>query len=92
MCVPFKPCRVALGDYLHHSLSSRTVLRKTTNLSIQDLWPACAAVYDGGCLKKGRAGSTVVDLSEPGRFHISRDGVAVDDVRRTLAQHGLIAQ
>ena len=59
---------------------------------MQDLWPACAAVFDGGCLKKGRAGSTVVDLSEPGRFHISRDGVAVDDVRRTLAQHGLVAQ
>lgn len=40
----------------------------------QELWPACSLVFDGGQLPAGRAGSTVIDLTEPGQFHIRRRG------------------
>ncbi len=41
---------------------------------MQELWPACAAVFDGGDLEAGRAGSTMVDLTESGRFRVTRRG------------------
>lgn len=41
---------------------------------LQELWPACSLVFDGGRLDAGRSGSTVVDLTQPGRFAIARRG------------------
>lgn len=41
---------------------------------LQDLWPACSIVFDGGQLDAGRSGSTIVDLSQPGSFCITRRG------------------
>jgi 2',5'-phosphodiesterase len=40
----------------------------------EELWPACSLVFDGGRLDAGRSGSTVVDLTQPGRFAIARRG------------------
>lgn len=41
----------------------------------QDLWSQCAAVFDGGTIDAaGRAGSTIIDLSEAGYFRILRRG------------------
>ncbi|KAL5990674.1 hypothetical protein ACLOJK_011577 [Asimina triloba] len=40
----------------------------------ENLWQHCAYVYDGGLLPSGHAGSTVVDLTELGRYKILRPG------------------
>jgi len=45
----------------------------------QDLWPQLSLVIDGGPIGDGRSpeyrlGSTVVDLSVPGKFDIIRPG------------------
>lgn len=48
------------------------------------LWPRLGAVFDDGPLgqsEEQRAASTVIDLSEPGRFRIIRKGVAI---KRTI--------
>eukprot|EP00884_Botryococcus_braunii_P003659 jgi/Botrbrau1/13294/Bobra.27_2s0014.1 len=44
------------------------------------LWPHCAAVFDGGAIAGIRDGSTIVDLSQEGRFAIRRRGTACDRV------------
>ena len=42
---------------------------------LQELWGACALVMDGGQLADGqRSGSTVIDLTQAGRFAIARRG------------------
>jgi hypothetical protein len=46
-------------------------------------------VCDGGTLEAGRSGSTVVDLTEPGRFRINRAGVAQAPTVSVLKQFGL---
>ena len=41
----------------------------------RELWPQCTAVFDGDTLHSGgRHGSTIIDLSERGRFRIVRRG------------------
>lgn len=41
----------------------------------RELWSECAAVFDGGTIDAaGRAGSTIIDLSEAGYFRILRRG------------------
>lgn len=40
---------------------------------LQELWPSVSLVFDGGSLTLGRAGSTVIDLSEPGGRHVRVD-------------------
>ena len=54
------------------------------------LWPRCAAVFDGGQLAAGRAGSTIVDLTRPGRFRVARPGSAEAATRAVLARFGLV--
>lgn len=46
-------------------------------------------VVDGGQLSDSRAGSTIVDLSSPGRYTVTRPGSAQQTVETTLARHGL---
>ncbi len=53
------------------------------------LWPRCAAVLDGGALPAGRAGSTIVNLAQRGRFRVVRPGSAEATTRATLRRHGL---
>jgi len=49
----------------------------------------CQLVCDGGTLEAGRSGSTVVDLTEPGRFRINRAGTAQASTVRVLKEFGL---
>jgi tRNA A37 threonylcarbamoyladenosine synthetase subunit TsaC/SUA5/YrdC len=49
----------------------------------------CQLVCDGGTLEAGRSGSTVVDLTEPGRFCINRAGTAQASTVRVLKEFGL---
>ena len=54
---------------------------------LQPLWGQCAAVFDGGPIEEGnRAGSTIIDLSEPGTFRILRRGLeqAAEDYAQIL--------
>mmetsp|Transcript_13525 Transcript_13525/g.53232 ORF Transcript_13525/g.53232 Transcript_13525/m.53232 type:complete len:233 (+) Transcript_13525:3755-4453(+) len=37
-----------------------------------ELWDDCAFIFDGGRIVSGRVGSSVVDLSLPGRFSVQR--------------------
>eukprot|EP00050_Salpingoeca_kvevrii_P010616 m.9453 g.9453 ORF g.9453 m.9453 type:complete len:246 (-) comp2978_c0_seq1:98-835(-) len=55
----------------------------------EHLWPRLGAVFDGGRIHSDGLGSTVVDLSEPGRYRIIRDGSALAHTEATLQQHGL---
>lgn len=56
----------------------------------QPLWSKISAIFDGGSLGSGdRCGSTVVDLSVTGYFHIIRPGVAASEVERLLQIFGL---
>lgn len=60
----------------------------------EPLWPQVAAVFDGGPLgcnqiAHSRAGSTVIDLSFMGKYHIVRDGSALVQTIATLHQFGL---
>eukprot|EP00271_Cylindrocystis_brebissonii_P010175 TRINITY_DN26283_c0_g1_i1.p1 TRINITY_DN26283_c0_g1~~TRINITY_DN26283_c0_g1_i1.p1 ORF type:complete len:220 (-),score=42.45 TRINITY_DN26283_c0_g1_i1:967-1626(-) len=52
----------------------------------EELWPFCAAVFDGGELKAGRAGSTVVTLEARGHFRIIRRGSAAEETTAVLRQ------
>jgi tRNA threonylcarbamoyl adenosine modification protein (Sua5/YciO/YrdC/YwlC family) len=55
----------------------------------EHLWPHCAFVFDAGTLPGGRAGSTIVDLSQEGVFKIVRPGSVLQKTRETLATFGL---
>jgi 2',5'-phosphodiesterase len=57
---------------------------------LQELWPSCALVFDGGHLEAGRAGSTVIDLTQPGCFAIARRGAGFAHSMQVLqGKHGL---
>ncbi|XP_019513852.1 PREDICTED: yrdC domain-containing protein, mitochondrial isoform X2 [Hipposideros armiger] len=62
----------------------------------QDLWPQLSLVIDGGPIGNGqspecRLGSTVIDLSVPGKFDIIRPGCALERTTTVLQQkYGLL--
>lgn len=74
------------------ALTSANVSSKDSTLSIhefQELWPQLDVVFDGGELGSGdskRAGSTVIDLSTPGRFRIIREGCAFKETKKLLEE------
>lgn len=49
-------------------------------------------MYDGGQLPDGREGSTIVDLSVPGRFRVVRRGGHLESTLATLAAFGLVRE
>ena len=64
-----------LGSAL--ALTSANLSGQPSSVCIKDfenLWQHCAFVYDGGVLPSGRAGSTIVDLTRPGKYKIIRPG------------------
>uniref|UniRef100_A0A1D1Y3Z1 Threonylcarbamoyl-AMP synthase n=1 Tax=Anthurium amnicola TaxID=1678845 RepID=A0A1D1Y3Z1_9ARAE len=68
---------VARGSGSALALTSANLSGQPSSISIQDfenLWQHCALIFDGGLLPSGRAGSTVVDLTTPGKYTIIRDG------------------
>lgn len=57
----------------------------------QKMWDQCDNVFSSLVpLEQGRAGSTVVDLSEAGTFKVVRDGSALDAALATIARFGLV--
>lgn len=54
----------------------------------QDLWPLCAAVYDGGWIGQETAGSTVVDLTQEREVRVLREGSALHSTMKTLNSFG----
>lgn len=56
-----------------------------------ELWDDCAFIFDGGRISSatGRQGSSIVDLSLPGKFSVQRRGDVYEDTRRTLKKFGL---
>lgn len=68
---------IARGSGSALALTSANLSGQPSSVTIndfEDLWHHCAFVYDGGLLPSGRAGSTVVDLTEQGRYKILRPG------------------
>mmetsp|Transcript_8553 Transcript_8553/g.53439 ORF Transcript_8553/g.53439 Transcript_8553/m.53439 type:complete len:825 (-) Transcript_8553:527-3001(-) len=94
--VPGSPfiCRVAdaLGGAL--ALTSANVSGSGNTVDVmefEELWPSCSYVFDGGRIQGGAKGSTVIDLSQKGRFRIIRDGEVYDTVVRILeGKYGLV--
>ena len=80
-CTPFKAWS-ELAKAKSRSLSART----SPLPGWQDLWSACSLVFDGGQLAAGRAGSTVIDLTRPGRFIIQRRGSGFAHVMQLLQE------
>jgi tRNA A37 threonylcarbamoyladenosine synthetase subunit TsaC/SUA5/YrdC len=74
------------------ALTSANVSGGENSLAVddfRDLWSQCGAVYDDGPIPASPLGSTVVDLSRPGRYIILRPGVAEAATRSTLERHGM---
>lgn len=75
------------------ALTSANISTERSSVKVEEfqlLWNKVAAVFDGGSLGSGdRRGSTIVDLSIIGYFHIIREGVAVEEVSKILQVFGL---
>ncbi|NP_705794.2 threonylcarbamoyl-AMP synthase precursor [Mus musculus] len=81
------------------ALTSANLSSQASSLSVeefQDLWPHLSLVIDGGPIGDSqspecRLGSTVVDLSVPGKFGIIRPGCALENTTSILQQkYGLL--
>ncbi|XP_008516124.2 threonylcarbamoyl-AMP synthase [Equus przewalskii] len=81
------------------ALTSANLSSQASSLNVeefQDLWPQLSLVVDGGPIGDGqspecRLGSTVVDLSVPGKFGIIRPGCALESTTAILQQkYGLL--
>ncbi|XP_006886653.1 PREDICTED: yrdC domain-containing protein, mitochondrial [Elephantulus edwardii] len=81
------------------ALTSANLSSQASSLTVtefQDLWPQLSLVIDGGPIGDGqspeyRLGSTVIDLSVPGRFGIIRPGCALESTTSILQQkYGLL--
>ena len=90
--------RAALDDLQAAiALTSANRSGATSTLAVsefEDLWPSLDAVFDGGAIESGRAGSTIVDLSNaksdgaPWTFRVLRDGSALTPTVDTVRQFG----
>ena len=62
------------------ALTSANLSGDASTVSISEfeqLWSSCKVIFNGGNLKAGREGSTVVDLTVPNSFKIVRKGMAL---------------
>ncbi|XP_040193137.1 yrdC domain-containing protein, mitochondrial [Rana temporaria] len=82
------------------ALTSANISTQESTLTVEefkDLWPMLSLVVDGGPIgdlqsPECRLGSTVVDLSIPGKFTVIRPGCALSPTLEILKnRHGLIA-
>lgn len=79
------------------ALTSANLSNEPSSLSVKEfesLWPQLDAIFDGGSLavlqsNSSRAGSTVVDLSVEGKYHIVRNGSALLHTMEILHRFGL---
>ncbi|KZV49637.1 yrdC domain-containing protein, mitochondrial [Dorcoceras hygrometricum] len=85
---------IARGSGSALALTSANLSGHPSSLDIKDfknLWKYCAYIYDGGVIPSDRAGSTVVDLTEPGKYKILRRGSAKEETIGILERHDLVA-
>ncbi|XP_058094442.1 uncharacterized protein LOC131240325 isoform X2 [Magnolia sinica] len=83
---------IARGSGSALALTSANLSGQPSSVSVKDfenLWLHCAYVYDGGLLPSGRAGSTVVDLTEQGKYKILRPGSALEETTSILERFNL---
>jgi tRNA threonylcarbamoyl adenosine modification protein (Sua5/YciO/YrdC/YwlC family) len=74
------------------ALTSANLSNQPSTVSVEEfrhLWAHCSVVFDAGLLPPGRAGSTIVDLTEPGTYRIVRDGSALQETKDVLRNFGL---
>lgn len=77
------------------ALTSANMSSHSSTLAIEefkDLWPKLEAVFDGSHLGENdplRLGSTVVDLSVKGCYHIVRSGCAEETTKKILEKYQL---
>lgn len=81
----------SLCDRLEHpiALTSANVSGNRDSICVEEfkeLWPHLAGVFDRGTLNK-RAPSTVVDLSEPNKYKILREGAGLEFVKANLMNY-----
>ncbi|KAG9445580.1 hypothetical protein H6P81_011708 [Aristolochia fimbriata] len=84
--------KLASGSGSALALTSANLSGQPSSVSInefENLWHHCAYIYDGGMLPAGRAGSTVVDLTQPGLYKILRPGSAMEETVKTLEKFGI---
>ncbi|KAG4167983.1 hypothetical protein ERO13_A13G230400v2 [Gossypium hirsutum] len=84
---------IARGSGSALALTSANLSGQPSSVSIKDfenLWEHCAYVYEGGVLPAGRAGSTVVDLTKPGKYRILRPGSAKEETVAILENYSLL--
>ncbi|XKL59889.1 hypothetical protein PGB90_000905 [Kerria lacca] len=59
------------------ALTSANKSNETSSVSIDEFssfWNELNAIFDNGSIGKNRSGSTIIDLSEPGKYEIIRKG------------------
>ncbi|KNA12617.1 hypothetical protein SOVF_123970 isoform A [Spinacia oleracea] len=86
---------IARGSGSALALTSANLTGHRSSVCIKDfegLWGHCAYVYDGGELPMGRAGSTIVDLTNSGKYKIIRPGSAREETIEILQDHFLIEE
>lgn len=74
------------------ALTSANVSGAESSLRIEDfqeLWPRCSVIYEGGPIPASPLGSTIIDLSEAGRYRVIRPGVAAEQTRAILSQFSI---
>lgn len=79
-------CREHGGAVALTSANISGATSPTSTHDFEELWPQCAAVFDGGVVGADRAGSTVVDLSVANEFRILREGSHPVQTRQLLTQ------
>lgn len=86
---------IARGSGSALALTSANLTGHRSSVCIKDferLWGHCDYVYDGGELPMGRAGSTIVDLTSPGKYKILRPGSAREETIEILKEHLLVEE
>jgi len=84
---------IARGSGSALALTSANLSGQPSSVCVKDfekLWEHCAYVYDGSVLPSGRAGSTVVQLTKPGKYKILREGSAKEETVAVLERHSLL--
>lgn len=77
------------------ALTSANLSNEPSSIKVTEfksLWNQLSAVFDGGTLGLGdsnRSASTVVDLTEPGKYFIMREGIACNQTVTMLKNYGL---
>lgn len=72
------------------ALTSANVSNKTSTVTVDEfsvLWSHLSAIFDGGKIGNNRCGSTIVDLSNPGKYEIIRKGNCFETTLQVLHKY-----